>query len=67
MSVTVLQAVSAINDASALITALTPLVQQAMNAGQDTISDEDVEKAKANLVNNIKSLDDLIAKAKQST
>lgn len=65
MSLSVLQAVTAINDASALITALTPLVQQAVNSGKTVISDEDVEKAKQNLQVNIASLDDLIAKAKQ--
>lgn len=65
MSLTVLQAVTAINDATALITVLTPLVQQAVNSQQTEITDEDVEKAKAALTSNIQSLDALIEKAKQ--
>jgi hypothetical protein len=66
MSLSVLQAVSAINDASALITALTPLVQQAVNSGKTEITDLEVEQAKANLQANIASLDALILKAKQT-
>lgn len=65
MSLPVLAAVSAINDATALITALSPLIQQALAQGQTEISDEDVAAARAALVVNIDSLDALIAKAKQ--
>ena len=64
MSLSVLAAVSAINDATALITALGPLVQQAMNKGETEITDADVALARAALVVNIDSLDALIEKAK---
>lgn len=64
MALTTLQAVSAINDALALVNALTPLVQAAINRGEVEITDADVEDAKAKLTVNIASLDALIEKAK---
>ena len=65
MSVSVLQAVTLINDATMLITALGPLVERALANGEDTITLDDVEAARANLVKNIDALDALIEKAKQ--
>lgn len=65
MSMSVLDAVTAINDATMLLTALGPLVQRALANGEDTISLDDVEAARSNLVKNIGALDALIEKAKQ--
>lgn len=65
MSISLLQAVTAINDATMLITALGPLVQRALENGEDTVSMVDVEIARGNLVKNIDALDALIEKAKQ--
>ncbi len=61
MSVSLLAVVSAINDASMLVTALTPLVQQAVATGQTEISDEDVAAARAKLGSSIDMLDAAIA------
>ena len=58
--VSLLDVVSTINDASMLISALTPLVQQAMAAGQTEVSAEAVADARARLAANIASLDALI-------
>jgi hypothetical protein len=66
MSVPLLSVVSAINDASMLISALTPLVQQAMAAGQTEVSAEAVAEARARLTMNIASLDALISQADQT-
>lgn len=65
MSMSVLTAVTAINDATMLITALGPLVERALANGEDTITLDDVEAARTNLVKNIDALDALIEKAKQ--
>lgn len=65
MSMSILDAVTAINDATMLLTALGPLVQRALVNGEDTISLDDVEAARSNLVKNIDALDALIEKAKQ--
>lgn len=64
MSLTVLAAVTAINDAIVLANALTPLVQQALAHGQTEITDADVDAARAKLSTNIDALDAAIAKAK---
>lgn len=61
MSLTVLAAVQAINDATMLASALGPLVQQALANGQTEISDADVDAARARLSGNIDALDALIA------
>lgn len=66
MSLTILAAVQAINDATMLASALGPLVQQALAKGQTEISDEDVAAARAMLSGNIDSLDALIAASKAS-
>lgn len=65
MSLTTLAAVSAINDAMTIVTALSPLVQRAMAAGETEISDEDVAAARANLTAGIEALDAAIAKARE--
>ena len=65
MSVSVLALVSAINDAASVMTALSPLVSQAMSQGKTTVSVEDIEKAHSSLLSNIDSLDKLIEKYKQ--
>lgn len=64
MSLSVLAAVTAINDATMLLSALTPLVHQAMSNGQTEISDADVAAARAKLAGNIDALDAAIAKAR---
>jgi hypothetical protein len=65
MSVQLLAIVSAINDASMLVSALTPLVQQAVAAGQTEVSDEDLAAARARLGSSIDMLDAAIAAARQ--
>ncbi len=64
MSITVLAAVTAINDATMLLAALTPLVQQAMANGQTEITDADVEASRAKLDASIEALDAMIAKGR---
>lgn len=64
MSLTTLAAVSAINDAMTIVTALSPLVQRAMANGQTEISDEDVAAARASLTAGIDALDAAIEKAR---
>jgi hypothetical protein len=64
MSLTILAAVTAINDMTMLTAALTPLVQQAMASGATEISDADVAAARARLSGNIDALDALIAKSR---
>ena len=59
--VSLLDVVSTINDANALIGALTPLVQQAVAAGETEVSVEAVAEARARLTMNIASLDALIS------
>lgn len=66
MSVPLLTIVSAINDASALMSALTPLVTQALNKGETEVTLRDVEIARLKLTTKIDALDVLIAKAKIS-
>ena len=65
MSMTLLAAVSAINDATMLVNALQPLVNQAIAAGQAEISDDDVAAARARLGASIDLLDAAIAAGKQ--
>jgi hypothetical protein len=65
MSISLLAAVTAINDASMVITALSPLVRQAMANGDTEISDEQVAAARAKLDGSIDALDAAIAKARQ--
>ena len=65
MSMSLLTAITAINDATMLVTALGPLVERALANGEDTISLDDVEAARTNLVKNIAALDALIEQAKQ--
>jgi hypothetical protein len=65
MSVSVLALVSAINDAASVMTALSPLVSQAMSQGKTTVSVEDIEKSRGAALSNIDSLDKLIEKYKQ--
>ena len=62
MSLTLLEAVSAINDASMLIQALTPLVEAAKAQGKEVITDEDVDAERAKYAASIIALDSLIAK-----
>jgi hypothetical protein len=62
--VSLLDVVSTINDASVLISTLTPLVQQAMAAGQTEVSAEAVAEARARLTMNIASLDAMISEAR---
>jgi hypothetical protein len=62
--VSLLDVVSTINDASVLISTLTPLVQQAMAAGDDSVSAEAVAEARARLTMNIASLDAMISEAR---
>lgn len=64
MSTTVLAALTAVNDATMLVAALTPLIQQAVANGQAEISDEDVAAARARLGANIDALDAAIEKAR---
>lgn len=64
MSLSILAAVTMINDATMLLSALTPLVHQAMSNGETEISDADVAASRAKLVGNIDTLDAAIAKAK---
>lgn len=66
MSITVLAAVSAINDAATIMTALTPLVQRAMANGDAEISDEDVAAARGTLTAGIEALDAAIEKARSA-
>lgn len=65
MSLSLLQAVTAINDASTIITALSPLVRQAMSNGQTEITDEQVAEARSRLEGSIEALDAAIEKARQ--
>jgi hypothetical protein len=65
MSVSVLALVSAINDAASVMTALSPLVSQAMSQGKTSVTVEDIQKARAAVLSNIDSLDKLIEKYKQ--
>ena len=62
-TVTLLTAVSAINDASMLIGALAPLVQQAMATGQTEVNADAVAEVRARLAANIASLDAMISAA----
>lgn len=64
MSLTVLAAVEAINDATMLAAALGPLVRSALEQGTAEISDADVAAARAKLSGGIDALDALIAKHK---
>jgi hypothetical protein len=59
----ILAVVTLINDASTLISALTPLVNAARDAGETEVSDAEIEAARARLVGNLVILDALIAKA----
>lgn len=61
MALSTLAVITAVNDALTLASALTPLVQQAMAAGQTEISDEEVAAARARLGDKIDALDALIA------
>lgn len=65
MSLSLLAAVTAINDASTIITALSPLVRQAMENGEVEITDEQVAEARARLSGSIEALDAAIEKARQ--
>ncbi len=62
--VKVIDVVSTINDASVLISVLTPLVQQAVADGATEISADAVAEARARLTMNIESLDAMISEAK---
>lgn len=59
-----LDVIQAINDATMLAAALTPLVQRAVANGDAEISDADVDAARAALGDRIAELDAAIAKAK---
>lgn len=65
MSASVLSIVSAINDAATVISALTPLVQQAMQNGDTEVSDEQLAAARAITTGSIQALDEAIAKARE--
>lgn len=65
MSLTLLAAVSMLNDASTVFTALTPLVHQAIANGETVISDDDIAASRAKLDGDISALDAAIAKASQ--
>jgi hypothetical protein len=67
MSVPLLAIVSALNDATMLMQAFTPLYQQAIANGQTEVSDEDVAAARAGLGKSIDLLDAAIADAKQGS
>lgn len=64
MSISLLAAVTAINDANTIITALAPLVRQAMANGETEITDEQVAAARARLDGSIEALDAAIEKAR---
>jgi hypothetical protein len=64
--VSLLDVVSTINDAGMLISALTPLVHEAMSVGDTEVSAEAVAHARARLVMNIESLDAMISRAGQT-
>lgn len=65
MSLSLLSAITAINDAAMVINALSPLVRQAMANGDTEITDEQVAAARARLDGNIDALDAAIAKARE--
>jgi hypothetical protein len=67
MSLSLLAAVTTINDATTIIAALSPLVQQAMKNGQAEISDEDVAASAARLDASIEALDSAIEAARSRT
>lgn len=65
MSLTLLAAVSLLNDATTIMTAVTPLVHQALANGETEISDDAIAAARAKLSGDIAALDAAIAKASQ--
>jgi hypothetical protein len=62
--ITVLDVLTAVNDANQVASALTGLAQTALAAGQSDVSAEDVAKARASLDSNIAKLDEMIAEAR---
>ena len=64
MSITTLAAVTAINDATMIISTLAPLLERAMQNGETVISDEDVDAARARALGALDSLDAAIEKAR---
>mgnify|MGYP001576063477 CR=1 FL=1 len=56
-----IDAIQAVNDATALAAVLMPLIQGAVASRVDEISDEEVDAARAKLERNIAALDSLIA------
>lgn len=65
MSTTVLALLTAINDATMLAGALTPLVQKAVGEGRAEVTDEEVEAARAKVTSGLDALDAAIAKARE--
>lgn len=61
-----IDAIQAVNDAAQLVAVLTPLIQRAMAAQVDEISDEEVDAARAAAVVRIEEAKDLLAEAAAS-
>lgn len=61
-----IDAIQAVNDAAQLVAVLTPLIQRAMAAQVDEISDEEVNAARAAAVARIEEAKDLLAEAAAS-
>lgn len=58
-----IDAIQAVNDAAQIVAVLTPLIQRAMAAQVDEISDEEVDAARAAAVARIEEAKDLLAEA----
>lgn len=62
-TITVLEVLTAVNDANQVAAALTTLAQTALAAGKSDVSADDVAAAKAKLDGNLAKLDAMIAEA----